>query len=275
MKKAISFILSAAMILTFCSCGAKTSVPTEPVQRIETTQPSETQNQPQTSEDSLFGTWTVTNCDVDGVNYTMDELLALSPDTWSSTAAMGIVIKEGGKAIQILESGTNVLDWALSQDTFTMDNIEMQYANQTLSYRYNDSIIMNFNKTSDSQSFVDSDDTNPTETIPDEIPVEPEVMPEATPEVADDLVDGMRPEFKEAMDAYEAFYDEYCDFMVKFNDNPSDLTLVLEYTQMLSRLADMNSSFESWDEGEMNDAELKYYLEVNNRVVQKMIDAGV
>lgn len=271
MKKVISFILLAAMILTFCSCGAQSLAPTEPLPKTTTTQPSETQSQPQTSEEYLFGTWEVTNCDVDGVNYTINELLTLSPDTWSSTAAMGIVIKEGGKAVQILATETNILDWNLSQDTFTMGNIEMQYANQTLSFHYNDSITMNFTRTSDSQTFVDSGEANPTETVPDNTPAE---SVEVAPEVAAELVDGMRPEFKEAMDAYEAFYDEYCDFMVKYNDNPSDLTLILEYTQMLARLAEMDSSFEAWDESEMNDAELKYYLDVNNRVIQKLIDAG-
>lgn len=34
---------------------------------------------------------------------------------------------------------------------------------------------------------------------------------------------GLRPEFKEAMDAYEDFYGEYCDFMVKYKENPSDI----------------------------------------------------
>lgn len=37
-----------------------------------------------------------------------------------------------------------------------------------------------------------------------------------------DLVNGMRPEFKEAMDSYEAFYDEYCAF--KKNTMPIQLT---------------------------------------------------
>lgn len=271
MKKVILFILLTTIILAFCSCGAHSSVPQEPVQKTATAQPSETQSHPQTSEEYLFGTWAVTNCDVDGINYTIDELVALSPDTWRSTAAMGIVIKEGGKAVQILESETNILDWNLSQDTFTVGNIEMQYWNQTLTFHYNDSITMNFTKTSDSQTFVDSSDANPPETVPDDAPTE---SIEVTPEVTAELVDGMRPDFKEAMDAYEAFYDEYCDFMVKYNNNPSDFTLILEYTQMLSRLAEMDSSFEAWDESEMNDAELKYYLAVNNRVMQKLIDAG-
>lgn len=32
----------------------------------------------------------------------------------------------------------------------------------------------------------------------------------------EELVDGMRPEFKEAMASYEAFYDEYCNIMKKY-----------------------------------------------------------
>lgn len=31
-------------------------------------------------------------------------------------------------------------------------------------------------------------------------------------------------------------------------------------------------AFKAWGKEELNDAELKYYLEVNNRVMQKMID---
>lgn len=86
-------------------------------------------------------------------------------------------------------------------------------------------------------------------------------------------VAGIRPEFKEAMDSYEAFYDEYCDFMKKYNANPSDRTLLDGYMDMLDRSVEMTEKFEAWDEGEMNDEELKYYLDVNNRVSKKMIDA--
>ena len=95
---------------------------------------------------------------------------------------------------------------------------------------------------------------------------------ESAAEGAEELVDGMRPEFKEAMDSYEAFYDEYCDFIKKYNDNPSDLKLIAEYADMLSEAADMDEAFEEWDEAEMNDAELKYYLDVNNRVMQNLVD---
>ncbi len=88
------------------------------------------------------------------------------------------------------------------------------------------------------------------------------------------LIDGMRPEFKEAMDSYEGFYDKYCDFMKKYAEDPSDLTMLAEYADMMSKAADMSEKFDAWDEDEMNNAELKYYLEVNNRVAQKLLEVS-
>ena len=87
-----------------------------------------------------------------------------------------------------------------------------------------------------------------------------------------ELVDGMRPEFKEAMDAYEAFYDEYCDFMVSYQKNPTDMKLIAQYGQLMTKMAEVNEAFEKWDESELNNEELKYYLEVSSRVMQKLVD---
>ena len=82
----------------------------------------------------------------------------------------------------------------------------------------------------------------------------------------------MRPEFKKAMDNYENFYDEYCAFMKKYKENPTDMSLLTEYTGMVERLGEMNEAFKVWDDGSLNDTELEYYLEVTNRVLQKMAD---
>lgn len=89
-----------------------------------------------------------------------------------------------------------------------------------------------------------------------------------------ELVDGMRPEFKEAMDSYEAFYDEYCDIMKKYTENPSDMELLTSYTDMLTKATEMTEKFEAWESDEMNDTELKYYLDVNNRVTKKLLDVS-
>lgn len=97
---------------------------------------------------------------------------------------------------------------------------------------------------------------------------------ETGPTAAETGTTGMRPEFKEAMDAYEAFYDEYCDFMAEYQKNPTDLKLVTQYGKLLTRMAEADAAFGKWEESDLNDAELKYYLEVNNRVMQKLVDAA-
>jgi len=108
-------------------------------------------------------------------------------------------------------------------------------------------------------------------TQPDEVD-NSDVNTIAETEGAEELVDGMRPEFKEAMDAYEAFYDEYCSFMAEYKENPSDMTLFLKYSEMMTKAVEMDEAFNKWDNEDLNSEELKYYLEVNNRVMQKMID---
>ena len=86
--------------------------------------------------------------------------------------------------------------------------------------------------------------------------------------------DGIRPEFKEAMDSYEAFYTEYCDFMAKYKENPTDLGLLAEYGQMMAKVSEMDEAFEEWDEDELSSEELKYYLDVNSRVMQMLVDVA-
>lgn len=76
------------------------------------------------------------------------------------------------------------------------------------------------------------------------------------------------------MDSYEAFYDEYCEFMKKYKANPTDLTLLTQYTTMLTKLSDMNAKFKAWKSEDLNAEELKYYLEVSNRVMQKMLEVA-
>ena len=86
------------------------------------------------------------------------------------------------------------------------------------------------------------------------------------------MVDGMRPEFKDAMDAYQDFYVDYVEFMKKYKANPTDLSLLSDYADMMSDAADMDNKFNAWDQGEMNSAELSYYLDVNARVLKMLAE---
>jgi RNA polymerase subunit RPABC4/transcription elongation factor Spt4 len=100
----------------------------------------------------------------------------------------------------------------------------------------------------------------------------PTEKPKPTEKPANKLVNGMRPEFKEAMDSYEAFYDKYFDFMGKFPENSSDLKWLAEYSNLIAQAADVDEKFEAWNEDEMNNEELKYYLDVHNRIMKKLVD---
>lgn len=82
--------------------------------------------------------------------------------------------------------------------------------------------------------------------------------------------DGLRSDFKAAMDSYEAFYDKYCSFMKKYNANPSDSSLLIEYLELLEQLADVEEKFDEWENEDLNSEELEYYLEVNTRVAKKL-----
>lgn len=95
------------------------------------------------------------------------------------------------------------------------------------------------------------------------------------PDTTEGLVDGMRPEFKEAMDSYEAFYNEYCDFMKKYAENPSDMELLSSYADMLTKAAEASEKFEAWEDNELNDTEMKYYLDVSNRIAKKLLEVSV
>lgn len=86
------------------------------------------------------------------------------------------------------------------------------------------------------------------------------------------LVDGMRKDFKDAMDSYEAFMDEYVAFMKKYSDNPSDVSLLADYTKYMSKYADMVEKFDKWESEDLNDAELAYYIGVQARVSKKLLE---
>ena len=81
------------------------------------------------------------------------------------------------------------------------------------------------------------------------------------------------PEVKEFLDAYEACMDEYVDFMQKYmNADPSSMVSMMgDYYSILARYTEFAEKIDAFDESELTNAELAYYLEVTNRVSQKLL----
>ena len=85
---------------------------------------------------------------------------------------------------------------------------------------------------------------------------------------------GMSKEFKDAMDSYEKFMNEYVEFMKKYNSNPNDIGLLTEYSKYLKNYNDMCSKFEKWKNEDLNSAEMAYYLDVQSRVSKKLLEVA-
>ena len=91
---------------------------------------------------------------------------------------------------------------------------------------------------------------------------------------SDDDSGVLSPEFKKTMDDYEAWFDHYCEVMQKYEENPSDLELLSEMTDLLSEETVMLEEMENMDQNEMNAAELAYYLEVTARIEKKLLEVA-
>ena len=87
--------------------------------------------------------------------------------------------------------------------------------------------------------------------------------------------DGVTPELKAYLDSYEAYMDEYIEFIVEYTENPTDITLITKYAEMQLKYAEFAKAIEEYDQDEMSDADLAYYIEVTSRVNQKLLDASV
>lgn len=81
---------------------------------------------------------------------------------------------------------------------------------------------------------------------------------------------GISQEFKVAMDAYEAFYDEYCALLKQYYNNPTDYSLLVRYMELVEKAEEVDKAFEQWNDEKLSNEELLYYMEVNTRVLNKL-----
>lgn len=83
---------------------------------------------------------------------------------------------------------------------------------------------------------------------------------------------GIDPEFKKAMDSYEAFFDDYVEFMKKYQNSDDIAGLMGEYTDFLTKYAETMEALNSIDESDLSEEEALYYMEVSTRISQKLLE---
>ena len=86
--------------------------------------------------------------------------------------------------------------------------------------------------------------------------------------------DDVDPDFKAAMDSYETFFEEYVEIMKKYKANPTDLSILSDYATYMGQYAEMIQKFETWESKDLNTAEAAYYIEVQVRITQKLLEVA-
>ena len=118
--------------------------------------------------------------------------------------------------------------------------------------------------------------TEATETLTEAVESATTVPQPETEAVTEDKDgDGVTPELKEFLDQYEKCIDEYCTFMESFDANSTDPMAILKYSSLMQEYLDFAEKAEAYDEKEMTNEDLKYYIDVMARIEKRMLDVTI
>ena len=145
-----------------------------------------------------------------------------------------------------------------------------------------DGFHVNISHKDDGQMFIridEPDKSNNVESNPSEKPEITKESESSTTEKPEPIVsnspdNGITPEFKKAMDAYESFFDEYVAFMKKYNDLSDTTSMLADYTKYIAKYSEMYAAMNAINQTELSNADLIYYLEVTARILSKLTEVA-
>lgn len=162
-------------------------------------------------------------------------------------------------------------DYSSSDNSYSADNTEgyhlsLDYYEDSWDYEEPHMSISIWERSEDNESDESStDNISPNTQTPEE--------KSSNDGTTDDKSDKLSPEFKEAMDSYEAFIDEYCVFMKKYKNAKDPSDLLSDYTEYMAQYSEMMKKMNALKE-ELSSDELAYYLEVSARITKKLSEAN-
>ena len=106
----------------------------------------------------------------------------------------------------------------------------------------------------------------PEKTAEPEETKEPAETEEPTEEPA-----GVSADFKAAMDKYEAFIDEYVKFIKKYEEEGKPVSMLADYTKMMTQYSEFAAAMAEYESEELSDADAAYLIQVNARVQAKLL----
>ena len=263
MKKFATTLLIFVMLFCFSACGGGSK---------KTAEETNTPNNSSLDSVEYKDTWKIKN--YIGKNLatigSYDEWDKKLIDEYGESYVTLIIISEDGSYIDL--SDTNIKkNYVVTQQNIEADTeLKLVFDGDGLGYVESqniEEIDLHVKKISNDlpQSSESSSEevTAPTPTPTPAPTPEPTKAPSAS---------GIDPDFKAAMDSYEKFFDDYVDFMKKYQKNPGDLSLLKDYAKFMSQYTDTMNKLNSIDQSELNDAELAYYMDTVNKINKKILE---
>jgi len=268
MRKAT--ILCVLLIYMLSGCSTKK----ETVRKEETeTETKEVRESAEKNSDDIIGTWRVCAVSYNDTRFTMDQIRALTdefPDMIIVFAKDGSALAASSQDTQIRETSWEKGD---EENTINIEDTILHLQDGELLIPDDEGSIIFFEKISDRED-KDIFDELLKSTVKEENGTSEESKEEKEEEVQEnkEASDGIRPEVREAIDAYESFVDRYIEFMGKYENSDGDLSILLDYAKFMEELNEYTDKMDALED-DLNDAEYAYYLEVLNRCNGKMIKA--
>lgn len=260
MKKLIVFVL-CLLLLGACSRG-KTSSNQKEKDPLE----------------FLYGIWEVSKVNIDGSDYSVKELEEMGNDSCSEKY---LLFKEGGGVYSysaLEDKGVN------DKWTYDEENKEVIFTNGVLEYDgyylvfETDIGSLYFKRYSLSQDITRIPKHKEEKEIKEENVTQKaeEKVEEKAEEKQEEVTNNntIRADVKDAIDSYEKFIDQYCEFMTKYtNSSSTDFSMLADYAKFMSKLVEMEEKMDAL-ENDLNDVETLYYAEVMLRCSQKLLNAA-
>lgn len=101
---------------------------------------------------------------------------------------------------------------------------------------------------------------------------EDQSVPEPDPAPSTDASNGGSSDFRAMADEYEAFIDQYVDFMKTYQSSSNTAAMLVDYTNMMKQYSDWAAKMEGVDESTLSAEDSAYWLEVQGRVLQKLAE---
>lgn len=86
---------------------------------------------------------------------------------------------------------------------------------------------------------------------------------------------GVDPQLKATLDSYEKFIDEYISFAKKYKDSNQPVSMLADYTKIMTQYADWATKLSEIKSENLSPADLGYYMEVTARCAQKISTSGI